>query len=85
MKLLFPKQNYNVLSPSSYTQISARDVPTLYMYIQDQSAYCAAGKYVDRSWEYIAYRHMNVEIGTEAAQSQKRITYMGFYLQCGVH
>ncbi len=26
MKLLFPKQNYNVLSPSSYTQISVRDL-----------------------------------------------------------
>jgi hypothetical protein len=25
MKLLFPKQNFNVLSPSSYTHISARD------------------------------------------------------------
>jgi hypothetical protein len=25
MKLLFPKQNYNVLSPSSYTRISERD------------------------------------------------------------
>ncbi len=25
MKLLFPKQNYNVLSPSSYTHISVRD------------------------------------------------------------
>ncbi len=33
MKLLFPKQNYNV--PSSYTHISVRDV----LYIQDQSAY----------------------------------------------
>ncbi len=29
MKLLFPKQNYNLLSPSSYTQISLRD---LYIY-----------------------------------------------------
>ncbi len=26
MKLLFPKQNYNFLSPSSYTHISVRDL-----------------------------------------------------------
>jgi hypothetical protein len=26
MKLLFPKQYYNVLSPSSYTHISVRDL-----------------------------------------------------------
>jgi hypothetical protein len=26
MKLLFPKHNYNVLSPSSYTHISVRDL-----------------------------------------------------------
>jgi hypothetical protein len=26
MTLLFPKQNYNVLSPSSYTHISVRDL-----------------------------------------------------------
>ncbi len=26
VKLLFPKQNYNVLSPSSYTHISVRDL-----------------------------------------------------------
>ncbi len=26
MKLLFPKQNYNVLSPSSYTHIFVRDL-----------------------------------------------------------
>ncbi len=50
MKLLFPKQNFNLLSPSSYTHISVRD---LYTYFQDQSAYSAAWKYVDRSWEYI--------------------------------
>ncbi len=29
MKLLFPKQNYNVLSPSAYIHISVRD---LYIY-----------------------------------------------------
>ncbi len=26
MKLLFPKQNYNVMSPNSYTHISVRDL-----------------------------------------------------------
>jgi hypothetical protein len=31
MKLLFPKQNYNVLSPSSYTHISVRHVQTVYI------------------------------------------------------
>ena len=35
----------------------------------NRSAYSAAGKYVDRSWEYIiAHRHMSVEIGTKAVQ-----------------
>ncbi len=46
MKLLFPKQNYNVLSPSSYTHISVRD-------LQDWSAYSVAGKYVNQSLKYI--------------------------------
>jgi hypothetical protein len=31
MKLLFPKQNYNVLSPSSYTHISVRDFVDTYI------------------------------------------------------
>ncbi len=36
-----------------------------------RSAFSAAGKYVDRSWEYINHSQtMNVEIGTEAAQFQ---------------
>jgi hypothetical protein len=40
------------------------------VYTHDQSAYSAAGKYVDRFWEYInrAQTHMNVEIGTLAAK-----------------
>ncbi len=48
MKLLFPKKNYNLRSPSSYTHISARD-----LYIS-RAVYSAAGKYEDRSWEYIS-------------------------------
>ncbi len=34
----------------------------------DRSSHSTAGKYVDLSWECITHRHMNVEIGTEAAQ-----------------
>jgi hypothetical protein len=44
MKLLVPKQNYNVLSSSFYTPIYVRD---LYVYFQDRSAYSAAENYVD--------------------------------------
>ncbi len=51
MKLLFPEQNYNVLSPSSYTH-------TVY-YFQDRSAYPAVEKYVDPSWEYINHAETN--------------------------
>ncbi len=64
MKLLFPNQSYNILSPSSCTHIKKKK---RFIYFQDLSDYSAAGKYVDRSWEYIN-RSQNVEIGTEAAQ-----------------
>ncbi len=47
---IFPKQNYNDLSLSSYTHISVRD---LYTYFQDRSVYFSAAKYVDRSWDWI--------------------------------
>ncbi len=52
MKLLFPKQNHNVLSPSSYTHISVRN-----LYISRIGLASAAGKYVDQSWEYINSSH----------------------------
>ncbi len=50
MKLLFSKQNYNVLSPivPIHSYIFER-----FIYFQDRAAYSAAGKYVDRSREYI--------------------------------
>ncbi len=50
MKLLFPKQKYYVLSPSSYTHISVR-----YLYISriGLSILLKGNTYVDRSWEYV--------------------------------
>jgi hypothetical protein len=41
-----------------------------FIYSHNRSAYSAAGKYVDRSWEYTngSQTHMDVEIGIEAAQ-----------------
>jgi hypothetical protein len=49
MKLLFPKQDYNVLSPSSYTSYICEK----FIYFPDRSVYSTAGKYVDQSWEYM--------------------------------
>jgi hypothetical protein len=49
MKLLFPKQNFNVLTPSSYTHISVRDLYTVFP--GSVCLFCSR-KYVDRCWEY---------------------------------
>jgi hypothetical protein len=54
MSLLFPKQNYNVLSPSSYTHISVRD-----LYISRICLPILSRKYVDRSWENINHSQAN--------------------------
>ena len=49
MKLLFPKQNYNVLSPSSYTHISVRD---LYISRIGLPILLQGNMNVDLSWVY---------------------------------
>ncbi len=59
MKLLFPKQNYTVLFPSSYTHMSVRD---LYISRIGLPILLNLGNVS------FAHRHINVEIGTEAAQ-----------------
>ncbi len=48
---LFPKQNYNVRSPSSYILHSY--ICERFIYFLDRSVYFAAAKYVDQSWEDI--------------------------------
>jgi hypothetical protein len=50
-KLLFLKQNYNVLSPSSYTHISVRD-----LYISRIGLPILLQGYVNRSWDFINER-----------------------------
>ena len=57
--LLFPKQNYNVLSPSSYTHISVRD---LYISRIGVPILLQENMWTAISWEYTnPHRHMNVE------------------------
>jgi hypothetical protein len=69
MKLLFPKKKHNVLSLSSYTHISVRD-----LYI---SRIGLPILLCTDPWEYInvSHRHMYVEIGTEAAHNSPEKEY----------
>jgi hypothetical protein len=47
---------------------------------QDRSAYSAAGKYVEGSWEYINRSQTHEEIGTEAAQFPEKEYMNGIFL-----
>jgi hypothetical protein len=61
LKKIFPEKELPGLSLNFCEQ---------FIYSQDQSAYSAAEKYVDRSWEYIncSQPHMNMEVGTVTTQ-----------------
>ncbi len=76
-KLLFPKQNYNVLSPSSYTPISVRD---LYISRIGLPILLHENMWTDPGNIQIALRHMNVEIGTEAAQLPEKEFIHGIFV-----
>ncbi len=45
---IFPKKEFRGISPNFHIYVYVSD-----FFSHDQSAYSAAGKYVDRSWEYI--------------------------------
>ncbi len=81
MKLLFPKQNQNVLSPSSYTYISMRDLyisriglPILFCCREISGP--ILGIYESLTDTYMW------KLGLRPRNSQKRDTSMGFSLQC---
>jgi hypothetical protein len=68
------------LFPSSVSQFLHSYICERFIYFQDRSAYSAAGKYVDRSWEYINRSQTHVEIGTEAAQIPEKKYINGIFV-----
>ena len=67
----FQNRINNVLSPNSYTHISVRD-----LYISR----IGENMWTDPGNIYMAQRHMNVEIGTEAAQFPEKEYISGIFV-----
>ncbi len=63
--LLFPKQNYNVLSPNFHIHVSVSD---LYISSIGLPILLQENMWTDPGNTYIANRYMNVGIGNESAQ-----------------
>ncbi len=78
MKLLFPKQNYYVLFPSSYTHISVRD---LYISRIGLPILLQENMWIDIGNIYRSQTH-EWKLGLMMRNSQKRNTEMEFSLQC---
>ncbi len=72
-KQIFPEKELRCLSPNFQITVCER-----FIYSQDQSAYCAAGKYKDRFWEYIN-RSQTHECGNR--DWGRAISFLGIPLQ----